>query len=238
MTLIKHVQGWAATLTEPDLLDAPLVLRPVRPADVTTREAVYAANELWLRMWIPLDPLQPQRPSTRDRLVSLAKRSGVPSCLKAARARLEAWRGAVYTWTICYDGQYAGELTVWHVMWGVFRTAELGYWVDKRFAGRGIAPAAAAMAADHCFREIGLHRLEAGIQPENMASRRVVEKLGFRNEGTRLQVVHINGGWRDHIYYAITSAELADGMVARLRDARAVTRPSPPAKDGTEAWVR
>ena len=49
------------------------------------------------------------------------------------------------------------------------------------------------MAVDHCFRVVGLHRLEASIRPENAASRRVVEKLGFREEGVRVRQLHING---------------------------------------------
>ena len=49
------------------------------------------------------------------------------------------------------------------------------------------------MAVDHCFRVMGMHRLEASIRPENAASRRVVEKLGFRDEGVRVRQLHING---------------------------------------------
>jgi ribosomal-protein-alanine N-acetyltransferase len=74
------------------------------------------------------------------------------------------------------------------------------------------------MAVDHCFRAVGLHRLEASIRPENTASRRVVEKLGFREEGVRVRQLHINGAWRDHICYAITAEEVPTGMLPRWRD--------------------
>jgi ribosomal-protein-alanine N-acetyltransferase len=73
------------------------------------------------------------------------------------------------------------------------------------------------MAVDYCFSVAGLHRIEAGIQPENAASRRVVEKLGFRDEGIRVREVHIDGDWRDHICYAITAEDVPTGLLARWR---------------------
>ena len=64
-------------------------------------------------------------------------------------------------------------------------------WVDRDLAGRGIAPTALALAADHMFGPMGLHRLEVAIRPENTKSLRVVEKLGFRFEGTRPAYMHV-----------------------------------------------
>jgi ribosomal-protein-alanine N-acetyltransferase len=82
------------------------------------------------------------------------------------------------------------------------------------------------MAVDHCFRVMGMHRLEASIRPENTASRRVVEKLGFRDEGVRVRQLHINGTWRDHICYAITAEEVPTGMLPRWRGLLAASRAS------------
>jgi ribosomal-protein-alanine N-acetyltransferase len=91
----------------------------------------------------------------------------------------------------------------------------MGYWVDRRFAGRGIMPAAVAMATDHAFNELGLHRIEINIRPENLPSRRVVEKLGFREEGMRVRYLHIAGDWRDHLCYALTAEEVPLGLLVR-----------------------
>jgi ribosomal-protein-alanine N-acetyltransferase len=102
----------------------------------------------------------------------------------------------------------------------------VGYWIDEAYAGRGIIPTTLAMAVDHCFGVIGLHRLEASIRPENHASRRVVEKLGFRDEGVRVRQLHINGTWRDHICYAITAEEVPAGMLPRWRSLLAASRAS------------
>ena len=110
-----------------------------------------------------------------------------------------------------------GQLTVGSITWGSARSGQVGYWIDEAYAGRGITPTALAMAVDHCFGVIGLHRLEASIRPENHASRRVVEKLGFREEGVRVRQLHINGAWRDHVCYALTAEEVPQGFMPRWR---------------------
>ena len=112
-----------------------------------------------------------------------------------------------------------GQLTVGGITWGSLRSAYIGYWIDERVAGRGIIPTAVAMATDHCFA-IGLNRVEINIRPENVASRRVVDKLGFRPEGLRERYLHIDGDWRDHLTFALTAPEVPDGVLARWRAVR------------------
>ena len=87
----------------------------------------------------------------------------------------------------------------------------------RAFAGRGGTPTALALAMDQCFFGVGLHRVEATIRPENMASRRVVEKLGFREEGVRRRCLHIDGAWHDHICYALTVEDAPNGLMPRWR---------------------
>jgi ribosomal-protein-alanine N-acetyltransferase len=87
--------------------------------------------------------------------------------------------------------------------------------VDQQRAGHGIAPTAVALATDHCFGTLGLHRMEINIRPENAASLRVVEKLGFRDEGYRPRFLHINGVWADHRTFALTSEEVPEGLLSR-----------------------
>jgi len=111
------------------------------------------------------------------------------------------------------DPQIVGQLTVSSIVWGSAMMATLGYWVDKERAGHGIAPTVVAMATDHCFRTLGLHRMEINIRPENAPSLRVVEKLGFRDEGYRLRYLHINGEWADHRSFALTSEEVPQGLL-------------------------
>lgn len=219
-----RIQGWPSTLTEPDLLGAPVVLRPQGVSDVRTARDVRAANDSWLRPWNPSSPDEPERNSPTKALKAAVRQSPVWPYLSTARSRWEARRGAAFTWAIHYGGEFAGELTVWHIIWGSCRSAEVGYWIDARFAGRGIMPTALAMGVDHCFQAIGLHRIEAGIRPENAASRRAVEKVGFHDEGIRVRLVHIDGAWRDHICYAITAEEATAGLLSRWRRSVAASR--------------
>jgi hypothetical protein len=70
---------------------------------------------------------------------------------------------------------------------------------------------------DHCFLTLGLHRIEVNIRPENRASLRVVEKLGFRPEGLRRRYLHIDGAWRDHLTFALTVEDVPEGLLPRWR---------------------
>jgi [ribosomal protein S5]-alanine N-acetyltransferase len=132
----------------------------------------------------------------------------------------EARAGRLMPFVLTYRGELVGQLTVGGITWGSLRSAHIGYWVDERVAGRGITPTAVAMATDHLFA-IGLHRVEINIRPENAASLRVVEKLGFREEGLRPRFLHIDGGWRDHVSFALTREEVVGGLLPRWRSAQA-----------------
>src|SRR5690625_7996119 len=99
-------------------------------------------------------------------------------------------------------------------------------------AGRGLVPRAAALMIDHLFAELGLHRIEVTVRPENESSLRVVEKLHLRAEGMRRSAIHVDGGWRDHLVFALTaeegrSDEAGRGGLARLRAATARLPRSP-----------
>ncbi len=203
------------------------MLRPMRPADERACVASRTANDAWLRRWEPTpDPAAPTAPALAGHVLSLARRTSLQSYAAALYRRSSAFLGLAACWAILYDGQFAGQLTVFRIAGEPLHCAEVGYWVEQRLAGRGIAPTALALAADHCFGAMRLHRLEAGIQPENLASRRTVEKLGFRAEGLRERQVRIDGAWRDHICYAITAEEVPSGLVDRWRKTVANRRPA------------
>jgi ribosomal-protein-alanine N-acetyltransferase len=119
------------------------------------------------------------------------------------------------------DGEFAGQLNVSGIAYGSLSSATLGYWVAERFAGRGVTPTAVALATDHCFFGMGLHRMEICIRPENAPSLRVVQKLGFRYEGLRRRYIHINGDWRDHFCFALLVEEVPQGVLRRWKDDRA-----------------
>ena len=166
-------------------------------------------NAEWLRQWEATSP-EPARDvaPTYSAMVR--------------RLRGEAREGRTMPFVVTWDGDLVGQLTVGGIAWGSLRSAHIGYWVDQRVAGRGIMPTAVALATDHCF-STGLHRVEINIRPENIASRRVVEKLGFRPEGLRPAYLHIDGDWRDHLSFALTAEEVPGGLLARWQQQRAAT---------------
>lgn len=115
------------------------------------------------------------------------------------------------------EGEFAGQLTIGNIQYGTVSSAWIGYWVYSRFQGHGVATAAVALGVDLGMQVVGLHRIEATVMPENVASRKVLEKTGFRIEGQLQRNLHINGEWRDHLLVAQTQEETApDGVVRRL----------------------
>ncbi len=201
------------TLVEPSLLDAPVALRPLRVRDARIWRELRVQNASWLRPWEPTNPETPLYRSSLGPYVAMSR-----------TMRREARQGVALPWVVTFGGRFAGQVTVGTIMWGSARTGQVGYWIDESMAGQGITPTALAMAVDHCFMAVGLHRIEASIRPENLASRRVVEKLGFREEGLRRRYLHIDGAWRDHLTYALTAEEARGGLLTRWRSAVTAAR--------------
>jgi ribosomal-protein-alanine N-acetyltransferase len=200
------MRGWPVTLTEAHLLEQPVELRPVRVSDARMWREIRVRNAPWLRPWEPTNPETPLYRSSLGPYISMVR-----------AMRREARQGQAIPWVVTFGGVFVGQLTVGSITWGSARSGQVGYWIDEAYAGRGITPTALAMAVDHCFGVVGLHRLEASIRPENLPSRRVVEKLGFREEGVRVRQLHINGAWRDHVCYALTAEEVPQGLMPRWR---------------------
>jgi ribosomal-protein-alanine N-acetyltransferase len=114
-----------------------------------------------------------------------------------------------------YQGEVVGQLNVANISYGSVSSGVIGYWVVPEVAGKGVTPTAVALVADYLFNGVGLHRAEVDIRPENLASLRVVEKLGFRYEGLKERFIHINGAWRDHYVFALTHEEVIGGVLNR-----------------------
>jgi ribosomal-protein-alanine N-acetyltransferase len=133
----------------------------------------------------------------------------------------QARQGTALPFAVDHRGQLAGQLTVSSIVYGSLRSASIGYWVSQHAAGHGVIPTSVALATDHCFGALGLHRVEVNIRPDNAASLRVVQKLGFRDEGVRARYLHINGAWHDHRTFALTTEDLpGTTLVQRLEHTR------------------
>ncbi len=102
-----------------------------------------------------------------------------------------------------------GGIAIGHVRHGVSQSAQIGYWMGERHAGKGYMREAIGLVADHAFGAMRLHRLEAACIPDNTRSARVLENAGFRREGLLRDYLKINGTWRDHLLYALLAHEHA-----------------------------
>ena len=105
------------------------------------------------------------------------------------------------------DGGPAGIATVANIIRGSFWSAHLGYAGLVPYQGRGLMSAGVAAVLDDAFGRVGLHRIEANVQPGNDSSRALVERLGFRLEGFSPRYLTVNGEWRDHERWAILRDE-------------------------------
>lgn len=197
--------GWPAKLHE-----GRVGLRQLRTRDALRWSDLRTRDERWLAPWEGRPPGAPE--------TTWAERHTPTAYGAALRVwHREAKAGRSLPFGITYDGELVGQVTVMSIVLGAFRSGAIGYWVGSEVAGRGITPTAVALLADHCFGEVGLHRVEVNIRPENAASLRVVEKLGLRHEGTHERFLFIDGAWRDHLTFALTADEVPDGLLARWR---------------------
>ncbi|GLF89738.1 putative ribosomal-protein-alanine acetyltransferase [Bacillus safensis] len=96
-----------------------------------------------------------------------------------------------------------GTISLSSVVRGPIEGALLGYVLDQKQGGNGYMTEAIRLMIDYAFFELNLHRIEAGVKPDNMGSIRVLEKTGFENEGLNRKKVKINGVWEDHYLFAI-----------------------------------
>ncbi len=105
------------------------------------------------------------------------------------------------------DGAMAGYARLSQIVLGGFRNAYLGYSAFAGFDGRGYMTDGLQLVLREAFGPIGLHRVEANVQPDNVRSIALVERLGFRREGYSPRYLKIGGRWRDHVRFAILAED-------------------------------
>ena len=101
------------------------------------------------------------------------------------------------------DDRITGVININNVVRGSFLSASLGYYVGAPFVGQGFMRSGLLQVVDFAFADLGLHRLEANIQPANLRSLKLVAECGFTREGSSSQFLFIEGCWRDHERWAI-----------------------------------
>lgn len=195
-TEVQAVQPGGRTVT----------LRPLRRSDRGPWESMRARNAGWLRPWESTLPggTEASPPFTRLRR----------SYDRAAR------EGRLVPFVIDAGSGPVGQMHLFEIQWGSRWSASAGYWLDRAATGQGLATWALALAIDHGLTQVGLHRIEVNVRPDNAASLAVVRRLGLAQEGLRRGLIHVDGDWRDHLTFAITADDPEAGsLVAGLRQA-------------------
>ena len=185
-----------------------VVLRPLVPQDFNAWSEVRRRNGEWLTQWEPMR--LPHHPDPETNREVFAARCG-------SRDR-ERLAGSQYAFGIFVDGTFAGELNLNNIVRGAMQSATIGYWIDRARAGRSLMSESIVVLMQFAFEELNLHRLEICIIPRNSNSRRVVEKLDLREEGTAQRFLEINGAWEDHVRFGFTIEEWNDRGEQLVRD--------------------
>jgi [ribosomal protein S5]-alanine N-acetyltransferase len=108
-------------------------------------------------------------------------------------------------WILTESGELAGVINSNEIVRGSFQSGYLGYYAFAPHDGRGYMTTGLRAVVSRAFRQLRLHRLEANIQPDNAASRRLVKRLGFKMEGYSPRYLKVAGKWCDHERWAVTA---------------------------------
>jgi ribosomal-protein-alanine N-acetyltransferase len=160
--------------------------RPLSISDAAAVADAYARNREHLAPWEPT-----RRP---EFFTEAVQRGDAEAKLVAASA------GQQDPWLIWHDGEVVGRVNLTNIARGPFQNASLGYWVDHRHTGRGLATAAVRFAVARAT-DLGLHRLEAGTLTHNEPSQVVLRRCGFIEYGRAPQYLFIAGAWQDHVMF-------------------------------------
>lgn len=166
-----------------------VLLRAPEPADETALLELNRASEAHYRPWVA----PPTTPAAFAAYLDRCARDDVAGLL-VCRAD---------------DGAVMGAVTLSQIFYGPLQSAYMGYYIGAPYAGRGYMGEGVALALDHAFGALGLHRVEANIQPGNLASLALVRRLGFTREGYSRRYLFIDGDWRDHERFAMLAEDWA-----------------------------
>ena len=151
-----------------------------------------------------IEHLAPWEPSWNPAHLS---RSSYRSRLAKFKKMISADTGYPFHIFRADNGALVGACNLTFIRRGSLQSASIGYWVGQEFGRQGFARAAVRAVLKFAFGELGLHRVEAGVQPDNTASIKLLENAGFVREGTARGMIKIDGKWQDHIVYARLSSD-------------------------------
>ena len=175
------------------LQSGEILLRPLRFRDKSAWDACRSKNREWLSPW------EATRPEI-DSHLPLPSFFGM--VLQYRRDGMSLRSISLGIWLIENGSEkFIGQITLGGIVFGAMRGGHIGYWIDQRYANRGLTTKAVCALTEFGLTELSLHRIEINLRPENEASKRVAEKSGYIFEGMRSKYLHIDGAWRDHATY-------------------------------------
>ena len=185
-------------------IDGPRVyIRPPRRADERQWVEIRRISRDFLVPWEPTWPA--------DAATAAAYR-------RRYRRFCEEWRlRAGFAFFVFEQGsdRLLGGITLTNVRRGVSQSGSIGYWMGQPYAGQGFMSEAVGLMLHFCFDSLGLHRVEAACLLHNDASRALLRKLGFQEEGVARRYLCINGQWQDHMTHAILRSDPRPSPVRR-----------------------
>jgi len=102
------------------------------------------------------------------------------------------------------SGELIGRVSAMNVIRSVTQSSYLGYFINNDHWGKGYGTEAVRGFVDIAFNDLKLHRLEAGIEPTNKRSIRLIKAVGFRKEGLKKRIIYLRENWQDAVIYSAT----------------------------------
>ena len=196
---------WMAEATGPVLRGQGVLLRPPRPSDYAEWAELRGGSRDYLQPWEPA--------WAEDDLTKAAFRRRLSVYTREMELGT-AWPLFIFD---PEEERLMGAITLSNIRRGVAETGTLGYWVGQPYAGQGVGTTSVRAILGFAFGALKLHRVEAACVPTNHASRRVLEKSGFRQDGVARAYLKINGRWADHLLFGVLRDEFAVGVAPSVR---------------------
>ena len=180
-----------------------LILRDLPPRAAGHAARFHRENWDFHRPWEPHRHPSYFEAAAQRRILSAERRSDAMLHLwlllreESGHRRAIRWRGA----------GVIGSVTLSAIARGSFQSCFLGYKMDARYIRRGYMSEALVAVLDHAFSAAQMHRVEANVMPANVASRGLLDTLGFREEGRARDYLRIQGRWEDHIHMVMLADE-------------------------------
>jgi ribosomal-protein-alanine N-acetyltransferase len=179
------------------LIGPRVVLRMADPSDWRAWRALRNTSRDFL---VPWEPLWPENALGYNFFCGLLRRNW------------RDWRmGHAYAFLVFLhdgrdgEGNLVGGISLNDIQRGIGQKGTLGYWVGKPFAGQGLMTEATNLVCDFAFNSLRLHRVEASCLPHNEPSKKLLQHLGFEEEGYAKAYLQINGKWEDHVLWGRTA---------------------------------